>query len=305
MTPAPRHVQLGDAVGPYQLVRLLGRGGTSEVFEGHHAETDQRVAIKLLPTDLLWDPKVEDYAARFREEARVINRIRHPGVVQVLDLGALPDGRAYLVMELLAGVSLRQRLRERGAHPADEVLALLRQLAAALAVVHEAGILHRDLKPENVMLTPADGDGGDAEQAKILDFGLARLLDAPERLTTEGRIMGTPAYMAPEQCLGEAASDRTDVYALGVLGYELVAGAPPFRGPWQLLLEMHLTLPPPPLTSRAPGVPRGLADLIAMMLAKTPGDRPSMADVLHRIETLRGGPPAPRGFFARLRRLTG
>ena len=212
---------LPDKIGPFRVVRRLGQGGMGVVFEGVHEEIERRVAIKLLKSEFARDREV---ARRFFNEARAVNRVGHPGIVQVSEFGHQPDGTAYLVMEYLEGKTLRQlQLDHNGALPLFETTQLARQIAAALNAAHQKGIIHRDLKPENVMLVADDAVPGGL-RAKLLDFGLAKVLtQAAVTLskTPDHHIMGTPIYMSPEQCQSAAQVDeKADVYSFGVMLYE-------------------------------------------------------------------------------------
>ena len=278
-------------LGKYELLRKLGEGGMGTVYEGLHTGIGQRVAIKLLRPELCAEPK---QVQRFFDEARLVSMVSHPGLIKISDCETAEDGRVYIVMELLEGESLWTRIeRLRGKSAADagapplpfpDSLRIVRQVASALSAVHKKGIVHRDLKPENIFLV-ADPDTAAGERAKILDFGIARLEDTggEGRRTTSGVALGTPTYMAPEQCEGRPdLTDRVDVYALGVLGFELLTGAPPFRSESaSALMRQHLVRPPPPLP---PSVPVELSNLLQAMLAKAPEERPSMNEVLAALD---------------------
>ncbi len=281
-------IAVGQVVGNYRIVRLLGRGGMGLVFEALHLTIGRRAAIKVLAPHLSSDPQL---AARFLNEARAVNRVRHPGLVEVFELGSLDDGSAYIIMDYLDGETLAARLQlGRAPLPLRQALDIARQLSAGLAAAHSAGVIHRDLKPDNVMLI-ADVERPGACRVKILDFGIAKLaLDslsqAPGTETRPGVAMGTPAYMAPEQCLGAGQVDgQADVYALGVLLFELLAGHRPFESlnP-QELMRLHLSAAPPPL--RRPGLSIELCQLVEAMLAKAPSERPSMQQVCERLSRL-------------------
>src|SRR5581483_7014718 len=216
---------------------------------------ERRAAIKVLHPELSGNPA---YVRRFLNEARAVNLVRHPGLVEIFELGQHEDGTAYLVMELLAGEPLAERLQRAGRLPPALAVALARWIALAMQAAHDRGIVHRDLKPANVMLVP-DGRGPagglPGEQVKILDFGVARLEepagaakgDAP--LTRTGVVVGTPEYMAPEQCEGAArAGPPADVYALGVVLYEMLAGQRPFRSETAVeTMLLHMRQDPPRL----------------------------------------------------------
>jgi formylglycine-generating enzyme required for sulfatase activity len=284
--------RIGATVGPYRLVQVIGQGGMGAVFEAVHQAIGQRVAVKLLLGSRARQP---DFVARFQREARAASAARHPGLVQVFDTGVLEDGTPYLLMELVAGPSLRARVRG-GPLSLEEASRVVRGLAAALAAVHARGIIHRDLKPENVAMVPDDAAEG-GERPKLLDFGIASFASMDERVTQEGVLVGTPQYMAPEQCLpGGELTPATDVYALGLLFFEMLSGAPPFDGNVPSVLRSHLfTAPPTGKLSSAPDMVRALIDA---MLAKEPGHRPTAAQVLERLAERRSGgaavtPPPP------------
>lgn len=278
-----------EQIGKYQLQRKLGEGGMGTVYAGVHTGIGQRVAIKLLRPDLCADTK---QVQRFFDEARLVSMVSHPGLIKIMDFDKTDDGRIYIVMELLEGESLYSRLekhRQSGQTlPPDDTLRLMRQITSALSAVHKKGIVHRDLKPENIFIVP-DPDTASGERAKILDFGIARLEDGggEGRRTTTGVALGTPTYMAPEQCEGRPQlSDRVDVYALAVLWFELLTGAPPFRAESaSAIMRQHLVKTPPPLPS---SVAPELGTLIHAMLAKEPEQRPSMTDIASQLDQLFG-----------------
>ncbi len=289
---------IGKRIGNYRVTRKIGHGGMGDVYEGVHVQIRQRVAIKVLRAEFSKKPEV---ATRFLNEALAVNIVGHPGLVRIHDYGLLPGGVAYIVMELLEGESLGDRLRRQTKLPACESLRIGRQIASALGATHDTGIIHRDLKPDNVMLV-CDPETTGGERVKILDFGLAKvaaefrdvvLNEADTYLKTRSHlIMGTPVYMAPEQCRGAAGvTDRADVYSLGIMLYHLLAGRPPFRGPFVQVMAMHLAEPPPKLLDEAPGVAADLATLVHTMLAKEPLLRPSMQQVAEEMERL-GAPKA-------------
>ena len=216
---------------------------------------------------------------RFVDEARAVNKIGHPNIVDIFSFGWLPDRRHYFVMEFLDGQSLADRMK-RGPFQADEARRLLRQICQALEAAHRQGIVHRDLKPDNIWIVqPQHGDS----YAKLLDFGIAKLMgDADEGQRTQtGIVMGTPAYMSPEQCRGVNVDKGTDIYALGMILYEMFAGRLPFQGSFAELITHHLmTVPEPP--SRHRPMPRALEQLIMRCLDKDPAQRPQSAEELGR-----------------------
>jgi len=236
----------------------------------------KRVAIKVLAQHIASNPEL---VRRFVDEARAVNKIGHPNIVDIFSFGWLPDKRHYFAMEFLDGQSLADRLK-RGAFQPDEARRLLRQICQALEAAHRQGIVHRDLKPDNIWIVqPQHGDS----YAKLLDFGIAKLVgDADEGQRTQtGIVMGTPAYMSPEQCRGVNVGLGTDIYALGMILYEMFAGRLPFQGSFAELITHHLmTVPEPP--SRYRPVPRALDQLILRCVDKDPAQRPQSAEELAR-----------------------
>jgi tRNA A-37 threonylcarbamoyl transferase component Bud32 len=275
--------------GRYRVERVLGTGGMGTVYRAEHVHMRKTVALKLLHRELA---SVNEVVARFEREAIAAARIEHPNVVAASDFGKLEDGSFYLVLEYIDGKSLRE-LIAGGPLPTERVVDIARQTALALNAAHGAEIVHRDLKPDNVMLLP-EPDG--TSRVKVLDFGIARvsLPNVPDatHLTRVGVVMGTVAYMSPEQATGQAVDGRSDLYSLGVMMYEMIAGRQPFQAelPSQVLAR-QLVEPPPPL----PGsTPPGLAALVMDLLAKAPGDRPATArEVLARLTKLTAGPERP------------
>jgi len=275
----------GDCLGPYRLLRLIGSGGMGQVFAAIHERMEQEVALKVLSAPAAEDPQL---VGRFLQEGRALAQLQHPGVVGVLHCDRLEDGTAFLAMELLSGLSLREWMRRRLASaPLGESLAVAQQIADAMVHVHDRQIVHRDLKPENVFLCP-DEAVAPGYRVKLLDFGIAKVPPAsgPARGDTQVRtsaptLIGTFTYMAPEQCRNATDVDgRSDVYALGVMLFELLAGQPPFVSAEHdqiEVLSMHVHQQPPALRDAAPAVPAALSAFVASMLAKSPADRPTMA----------------------------
>ncbi len=272
-------IAIGERVGSYRVVRALGSGGMGMVFEAVHLTIGHRVAIKRLRHSA-----DQQATRRVLREARALGAITHPGLVRVLDVLTDSLGSPCLVLEYLDGQTLRARLGRPLGLP--ELIGISQQLAAALLAAHERSVIHRDLKPENIMLVP-DPELPGGERVKLLDFGIARLLDAPELATrtTDGLSMcGTPAYMSPEQCTGELpATEKSDVYALGIVLYELVCGQLPFRGEPSRLVKMHVFQSPRAPHELRPDVPAPLEKLLLRMLAKTPARRPTMAEVAAKL----------------------
>jgi serine/threonine-protein kinase len=279
-------------LGNYKIVRLLGAGGMGEVYLARHTHIARQAAIKLLLPQVSRDPEVVE---RFFNEARATSLIQHDGIIEILDCGNFED-RAYIIMEYLEGESLGARLaRERSLIGDLGALSFIgRQVAQALGAAHARGIIHRDLKPDNIYLAKSAKPEVPV-RIKILDFGIAKLTGADKEVgvshTRAGLVMGTPLYMAPEQCRGAAVDHRTDIYALGCMLYEMATGRPPFVAETSGdLLIAHATLIPPRASELEPRVPPALDELIVQLLAKDPAQRPaSMADVATLLEAVKGG----------------
>jgi serine/threonine-protein kinase len=266
-------IQPGDQVGSYRVLEPIGKGGMGMVFRAEHVKLPRRVALKVLHAELAADTEA---VARFINEAEVVNRIGHEHIVDITDFGTTPDGECYFVMEYLDGESLAQRLRQAGPFDTDRALHVAWQLADALAASHQAGVAHRDLKPGNVLLIKR---GGDPDYVKLIDFGLAKLLtpSGPGHLQTRtGEVRGTPHYMSPEQCRGIRAGidERTDIYSLGIVLYELLTAEPPFQHPnITTLMFMHMAAPMPDVRTRRPGVPADVAAVVERATRKKAEDR--------------------------------
>lgn len=300
MSPIP--VAPGQVIGQYRIVRKIGAGGMGAVFECVHQAIDRRAALKTLHVDLGGVPGL---ALRFFNEARAANRVPHPGVVQVFDCGQLDDGALWLLMEFVDGETLHARIDAAMQVPPYglglDALPLLHQLASILSVAHKQGIIHRDLKPSNVMLVhdPAVRGG---DRVRLLDFGIAKLIDAAVGagtagqgagagpLTATGAILGTPAYMAPEQARSAGGvDDRADVYALGVISFQTVLGRLPVDGPTPFALLMNkANHPAPRLRQYDSSLPADLDAMVASMLAIEPVERPRMADIERELAAMLG-----------------
>jgi len=255
-------------VGSFRIQRLLGRGGMGTVYLGEHPIIGSRVAIKFLHESMCASPEL---VGRFYDEARAVNLIGHENIVGIYDLSVLPPGRYYIVMEYLDGLPLAALLRA-GRVPPQVSIEILLQLADALRAAHGRGVVHRDLKPENVFLLKRHGRDN---FVKLVDFGIAKLADRQSGArTAAGMIVGTPEYMAPEQCENGRVDRRTDVYALGVMAYEIATGRLPFVGPSipHILLAQLRDQPMPP-RQVDPSVPISLERIILKALAKKPEDR--------------------------------
>ncbi|WP_224371819.1 bifunctional serine/threonine-protein kinase/formylglycine-generating enzyme family protein [Hyalangium versicolor] len=281
----PTDPLLGTLVGQYRITREIARGGMGVVYEAIHDAIGQRAAVKVLQ-----DTGGRASALpRFLNEARAVSRVQHPGMVRIFDFGQLASAVPYILMEFIEGELLRVRLsRPEGRLAPESALRIARQIAAALAAAHACGIVHRDLKPENVMLV-RDEEAAGGERVKLLDFGIAKLVGDEHFRTTEGTVLGTALYMSPEQSAGsEDIDDRADVYALGVLLYEMFAGAPPFSGGSTAVMRQHLFQEPPPLPEESALSGAG-RELLRRMLAKEPSRRPRMEEVAELLQRLERG----------------
>ena len=253
---------LGDA---YRVDRELGGGGMSRVFVARDLTLDRDVVIKVLSGEATSGVSAD----RFRREIQLIAKLQHAHVVPILSAGAA-DGSLYYTMPFVSGESLRARIVREGSLPIGDVVRLLREVLDALAFAHEHGVVHRDIKPENVLIG--------AGHVVVADFGIAKALRESGTMTSAGFALGTPQYMAPEQATADPTTDhRADLYAVGVLGYELLTGAPPFSGSAQQVITAHLTTPAPAIAAKRANVPAALADVITRALAKEPSERPQSA----------------------------
>jgi protein kinase-like protein/uncharacterized protein DUF4384 len=296
-TPADAGARSGAPrfAGRYEIRGVLGEGSFGVVYLAHDARLDREVALKFLRPQAFSEPQAKE---RFLREARSLAAVVHPNVVVVYDLGEI-DGSPYLSLERIEGTTLREAL-SGAPFSVAETVAVGRALLSALAAIHAAGVVHRDVKPANVMLA-RDG------RVKLMDFGLARGTGAAFDLTVGGVTAGTPYYMAPEQWRGKSATPLTDLFALGTLLYECLAGRVPFKAAgFEELQQAVLLDDPPPLREVRPDVPESLADVIARSLAKEPGDRhASAAEMRAAITGLSNNPDETgvlRGKAARLRR---
>ena len=269
---------LGDR---YELGEPIASGGMSTVVRGLDRRLDRPVAVKLLRRDLVADP---DARARFEREAQSIARLDSPWIVQVFDIG-IEDHQPYLVMELVEGETLAERMRGSGRLPPAAAVSLGDQLLGALEVAHEAGVVHRDVKPSNILLSDKGG-------LKLADFGIAKAMGTTSTtLTIHGELLGTPTYLSPEQVSGLPVGPAADVYAAAVVLYEMLAGQPPFSGEEPLAIAIaHQSQAAPPLREVAPEVPERLAEIVQRGLEKDPGDRYADAGEMRR--ALAGDDPA-------------
>ncbi|HET9623812.1 MAG TPA: serine/threonine-protein kinase [Kofleriaceae bacterium] len=261
----------GTQVGVYRLLQQIGEGGMGAVWMAEHTMLGRRAAIKLLHPMFNLQ---QDIVTRFFNEARAATTISDPGIVQIFDFGHHVDGTAYIAMEMLDGEPLDKRLARLGRLAVGDAMRIMRQVASTLGVAHARGIVHRDLKPENVFLV-RDPEVFGGERAKVLDFGIAKLTGEAGSHTSTSAVMGTPAYMSPEQCRGAGHVDqRSDVYSIGCMMYTLVTGALVFPGQGSgEIIAMHLREAPVPPSQRAPDLPLELDALILRCLAKDPAQR--------------------------------
>ena len=280
----------GTNLGPYQVKALLGAGGMGQVYRAHDPRLEREVAIKVMAATLAQE---SGYLERFRREARAVAQLNHPNIVQVYDFGE-QSNLTYLVMPLISGGTLRDYLAKRGALSLDEALPIIEQVAGALQYAHERGIIHRDVKPANILLS-------DDGRALLSDFGIVRLVqrdDAAATLTRVGAFVGSPEYAAPEMILGQSLDHRVDVYALGVMLYQMLAGRLPFAGPTPVsLMMMQAQQPPPAPRSLNAAISPAVEAVILKALAKAPAERyQSAAELLAALRAVRGASLAPTAY---------
>jgi tRNA A-37 threonylcarbamoyl transferase component Bud32 len=276
---------VGTKLGDYLITGMIGSGAMGIVYRGVQPVIEKPVAVKVLRRHLAGDT---DAARRLLQEARAVAAIRHRGIVEIFNFGTLTDGRDYLVMEFLEGESLEEVIIREGAMPPEMTLPVLDEILDALAAAHNAGVVHRDLKPTNVFLVSPPH--GAARYVKLLDFGLAK--QTLGALSGEGTqpqaVLGTPMYMAPEQVMSEPVSPRTDLYALGLVAFEMLTGRTPFQALSSVeVMAAHLSAIPPAPSSVTPDIPAELDALILELLQKKPDQRPESAGVVRdRVRTL-------------------
>ncbi len=282
--PAMPGVRAGEVLGEWRIERQIGAGGMGAVYAAVHTVIGKRAALKVIRGRMAECPHA---AERFLQEARVVNQIRHPNIVDIFQIGQLADGRPYLVMELLHGETLGDRI-DRSRVPATEAIDMLLQICEALGAAHACGVIHRDLKPDNVFLC--------GDQVKLLDWGIAKLLVQPPgapNVTDAGTMVGTPRYLAPEQARNQPVDERSDVYSLGCIAHELFLEAPPFTADNVAdLLVAHLTQPVAPPSEVWPDIPPALERVILGMLEKDAALRPTLPEVvaaLHEVRRDLGG----------------
>jgi serine/threonine-protein kinase len=280
---------VGEVIaGRYELEEAVDHGGMSSVYRGHDRLLERTVALKVLHAHFGDDP---EYVERFRREARAVAQLSHPNIVTVIDRGS-SDGHQFIVFEFVEGENLKQLLERSGPLSVDRVLDLGIQMADALAFAHAHDLVHRDVKPQNVLIDSA-GD------AKVTDFGIARSLDVERGVTQTGTVLGTSNYLSPEQAAGEQVTPASDIYSLGVVLYELLAGDVPFRGDNLVVVAMkHVTEHPPSLLDQRADVPSRLAQAVDRALEKDPAQRfasmDAFANELRRCRDELGGPETER-----------
>jgi tRNA A-37 threonylcarbamoyl transferase component Bud32 len=287
---------IGSIIGErYRILAPLGQGGMGAVYRAEHLMMKKELALKLLHPEL---GRLDEVARRFEREAEAAARLGHPNIINVTDFGRTPDGSLFLVMELLSGPSLTELIEKSGPLPPERALHILRQILRALDHAHAAGIVHRDLKPDNIILVERDGE---VDIVKLLDFGIAKITDqGKESLTQAGVVFGTPEYISPEQAMGEEADGRADLYAAGVILYEMLTGERPYHGESRVeVVSMHLTRPIPTLPAT---LPRKLDRLVQRAMAKKRDDRyPTAAIFLRALDEesvpLPVLPARPRGLL--------
>ena len=259
--------------GRFRIEREIGTGGMGTVYLATHLGLDRPVAVKIMKREFAAD---RDVAERFLREAKTMAKLRHANAAMIFDAGTLPDGRHFIIMEFIEGETLSQALAREGRFQFERAVKIATQICDVLEEAHRIGIVHRDLKPSNIILS---GRG-----VCVLDFGVAKVLASTAESTStqastgSGQLVGTPRYMSPEQCLGQRVGARSDLYSLGVLLYEMLAGRPPFVDPLQsALLVKQATAAPPPLPKLRSDIQRPLALAVHSLLAKRPDDRPRTA----------------------------
>ena len=290
MAATDLQLQLQAELDPeFHIVRLLGEGSVAQVYLARERALQRLVAIKLMKAELAED---ETARKRFERESRSAAKINHPNVAAVHRVGTLEDGTPFIIMEYIEGRNLADALQAEGVMTIEQACHTLSQVASALAAAHESGIVHRDVKPENVVRER------DSDRVVLTDFGIAAILETGTetitRLTQQGQLLGDPRYMSPEQLLGESVTDESDVYSLGIMGYELLTLKAPYEGTASVqLVTAHLKKEPIPLLSLRPDADPFLAELLERCLSKNPLHRPRASEVAKTLEHVTEEPHAP------------
>ena len=280
--------------GKYRIVELIGEGGIGRVYRARHVHMRLDVAVKILADDASADPHVKE---RFIREARAADMVRHENIIEILDLGETPEGMPYMIMELLEGVGL-EILVGKSTFPMHRAVNVMRQVCSVLGPTHAMGIVHRDIKPENIFLIEKDGVG---DFVKVLDFGVAHLAHEPG-ITREGIVLGTPQYIAPELATGEKPSPRSDLYALGCIGFEMISGRPPFVGKSVFeLMSRQIQEEAPLLSTVVDDVPLEIDNIVERLLRKESSERyPDAYAVIRDLDTFMPPKRKPRDPALRL-----
>ncbi len=253
---------IGRMLGPYQIVGEIGHGGMAIVYKAYQSKLDRYAAIKVLPPQFTFDP---EFVKRFELEAKAAAKLKHPNIVTIFDVGK-QDGFHYIAMEFVEGVSLGDLIRREGSLPPARAATIIAQIASALDYAHALGYIHRDVKPSNIMI-------GAGDHATLTDFGIVKKAAEGTRVTKSGMMMGTPEYMAPEQIRGQTVDARADVYALGIVCYEMLAGRVPFQGDTARVLYGQVNEQPPSMRALNPRVPLAVEQALGGALAKDPSQR--------------------------------
>lgn len=264
--------------GKYRLEKRIGKGGMGAVYAARHTKFNKQLAIKVLSQDLVDDANSYN---RFVNEANTTGILKHPNIVSVSDFGQTDDGIVYLVMEYVDGISLRQLLDKEGRLSIDRSMLFCRQICDAISLAHKCNVIHRDLKPDNVMIETINN----REIARVLDFGIAKLKDTTQNMTKTGNVLGTPHYMSPEQCSAGVIDHRSDIYSLGVMIYEMLAGRLPFDGPTPVAVVVQHVTKDPPVLHEIADVPEPISKVVMRALEKEPSRRQQTAeDLIEQLE---------------------
>nr|WP_256433696.1 serine/threonine protein kinase [Myxococcus sp. CA039A] len=275
-SPRVKDSLISTQVNDFIIEERIGEGGMGVVYRAVHPLIGKQVAIKVLRAEHVTQQQVE----RLLIEARAVNSIRHPGIIDIFGFGRLPDSRPYIIMELLRGQSLSESLKQLGRLDPNTTAWILDQILSALGAAHKAGVVHRDMKPGNVFLAEMlDG----SRAVRLVDFGIAKLVRSHDGPTTvDGTILGTPEYMAPEQIRGTTVTSATDLYAVGIMAFQMLTGERPFKGEQLQVLFAHVEQPPPLPSSLVPGIAPEFDTLVLHLLAKDPALRPESAEAVQQ-----------------------